>query len=138
MPTTPPAIACARRSSMAMPARCRTCRPRSAPPTASATACVAPANTLRPPGMPSTAWSTIRTWPRCAAWRAIPLVAIADGVVLEAFLEEVVHHVFRAFGRERVVEAARRAFGVRQREAWRGGAEVHEQSGRAGGGEKVG
>src|SRR3546814_18448250 len=63
------------------------------------------------------AWSTIRTWPRCAAWRAIPLVAIADGVVLEAFLEEVVHHVFRAFGRERVVEAARRAFGVRPREA---------------------
>src|SRR5690606_37407058 len=113
-----------RPSSMVIPARCRRCWRRSPTPTASATACDAPLNTHRPPSVRSTAWPTTRTWPRCAAWRATPSVATADR--LEPLLEEVVHHLFRAPRRQRVVDAARRALGVRQREAVYRVAEVHE------------
>src|SRR5690606_31172751 len=124
MPATRRASDCARRSSMAIPARCRRSWPRSPLPTASATAWVAPLNTRRPPSVRSTAWPTIRTWPRCAAWRATRSVAIADR--LEPLLEEVVHHLLSAPRRQRVVDAARRALGVRQREAVHRVAEVHE------------
>src|SRR5690606_3043145 len=124
MPAIQRASACARPSSMAIPARCRRYWRRSPPPTASATACNARLNTRRPPSVPSTAWPTIRTWPRCAAWRATPSVATADR--LEPLLEEVVHHRLRAPRRQRVVDAARRALGVRQREAMHRVAEVDE------------
>src|SRR5690606_26709172 len=136
MPTPPPARGCARRSSTATPAPCRTCRRRSRPPTASPTACVAPANTRRPPRTPSTACPRIPTWPRCAAWRATRSTGTVDPSVadcLEAFLQEVVHHLFGAFGRQRVVDATRRALGVRQRKAVHGVAEVHELPVGAGG-----
>src|SRR5690606_20756489 len=109
---------------MATPARCRSCWPRSPMRTASTTACAAPPNTRRPPSVRSTAWRAIRTWPRCAAWRAIRSVAIADR--LEPLLEEVVHHLLRAPRRQLVVDATRRALGVRQREAMHGVAEVDE------------
>src|SRR5690606_31915644 len=110
-------------------ARCRRCWPRSPMPTASATACVAPLDTRRPPSVRSTAWPATRTWPRCAAWRATRSVATADPAAadrLEPLLEEVVHHLFRAPRRQRVVDAARRALGVRQGEAVHRVAEVHE------------
>src|SRR5690606_7133169 len=77
----------------------------------------------------STAWPATRTWPRCAAWRVTRSVETADPTIadrLEPLLEEVVHHLLRAPRRQRVVDATRRALGVRQREAVHGVAEVDE------------
>src|SRR5690606_8439937 len=86
-------------------------------------------NTRRPPSVRSRAWRAIRTWPRCAAWRATRSTGTVDPAIadrLEPFLEEIVHHLLRAPRRQRVVDAARRALGVRQRETVHGVAEIDE------------